>query len=113
MKQLVLAMSLLFVSLTAFSGDYSINVCKVQAHTSEIAYLYPCDESGNSNWESKNNCNSDTWVSWDMEAGQGQAMYSTALAAMLSDKTITVRVSGVSDDCNGSYDSTSMVRINK
>ncbi len=106
MRVLVLILTLL--SNVAFAGIYEVEVCKVQSQTNDTGFLYPCDKS----WVSKNNCGG-SWVVWDMSEGQGKAMYSTALAAMLFNKTITLRVSGVDGECIKSYDITSMIRINK
>ncbi|WP_064791926.1 hypothetical protein [Shewanella woodyi] len=96
----------LFFSVTAHSGDHKIKVCDIQSHsTSNSTYISPCG-----GWQSKNNCPHNGWITWDMSQFQGQAMYSTALAALLADKYITVRLNGSS--C-ASYDVTQMIRMSK
>ena len=104
MKKLLL-IAMVFLGSQAFAADYSFNVCKLQSHTDrDTAYIAPCG-----GWTSKNNCPSDGWLQWNMSSFQGQAMYSTAMAAMLSGKQVTVRLDGSS--CAG-YDTTTMIRIN-
>jgi len=92
--------------VTANAQDYEVSVCRLQSHSnSSQAYLQPCET-----WVSKNQCQNGIWVTWDTSKFEGQLMYSTAMAAMLAEKTVTLRLDGAS--CN-SYDITTMIRINK
>ena len=103
--KILLSMLCVFVSFSSLAADYDIEVCKVQAvsYRNDV-YIQPCNK-----WISKNNCPNDDWITWDASAFQGQAMYSTAMAAMLANKKITVRFDGSS--CN-TFDITTMVRMN-
>ena len=102
----VTGLILLCFSAFVHSTDYKIKVCDIQSHsTSNSTYISPCG-----GWPSKNNCPHNGWITWDMSQFQGQAMYSTALAALLADKYVTVRLDGSS--C-ASYDVTQMIRMNK
>ena len=72
-----------------------------QSHTDKnIAFMRPCE------WKSKNSCPIDYWVAWDMSKNQGEAMYSTALTALVAEKQVTVRLDGSS--CLGQYDEVSI-----
>ena len=102
----VTGLILLCFSVSVHSTDHRIKVCDIQSHSdSDSTYISPCG-----GWQSKNNCPHNGWITWDMSQFQGQAMYSTALAALLADKYITVRLNGSS--C-ASYDVTQMIRMNK
>ena len=93
----------LFVVSSAYAVDYNIQVCDLQSHSNvNHAYLKPCGE-----WASKNSCG-DTYVTWNMNSFQGKAMYTTALAALLADKEVRVRMA---PGCSAGYDVISMVRI--
>ena len=97
---------MLFTSSLAMAADYNVTLCRVQASGgNNIAYIYPCES-----WTSKNNCPNNGWIQWDASKFLGAAMYSTALAALTTGKTVTVRMDGVS--CGG-YDITTMLRIHK
>ena len=90
-----------------YAADFNIKVCALQSHSDGTrAYLMPCD-----NWATQNNCTSGGWIGWDMSQSNGQAMYSTALAALTTDSRLTVRLDGAT--CTGQYDTTSMARINR
>jgi hypothetical protein len=108
MKKLIsLTLVLLSMSISVSSNaeDFEITVCNLQTHSdSDQAYLEPCG-----GWPSKNGCNS-TWLSWDMATFQGATMYSTALAALIANKRIKVRMDG--STCNIlNQDVTTMIRI--
>ncbi|MCL2914645.1 hypothetical protein L2725_12790 [Shewanella corallii] len=93
-------------SANSEAADYVIRICDMQSHSnSNSAYIRPCDY-----WSSKNGCPGTTWLTWDMSKFQGQAMYSTAMAALVADKKVTVRLDGRS--CSH-YDITSMIRLHK
>lgn len=110
MKKLLLITSLILAQ-SVKAADYEIKVCEIQSHTDGTSGLMkPCADSNGNFWTSKNGCPSPTWVRWEMNEGQGQAMYSTALAALMADKSIKVRLDGSS--CN-QYDEITMVRIIK
>lgn len=96
------------MSFPALSIDYeTVTVCTLQSHTnSNIAYIKVC-ESRSSN----NGCKSGTFIGWNITDGQGNVMYSTAMAAMISGNPITIKLDGKT--CIGSYDETSMIRILK
>lgn len=93
-------------SQSLHAADYDVNVCSVQSHPErKTVYMSPCG-----GWESKNNCPNNKFVSWSIvPEGNGELMYSTALAAMLSDKRVSLRLDGSS--CAAGYDAISMVRI--
>lgn len=101
----------LFVAL-GFSGllhaaDFAITICKVQTMSnSNNALIAPCG-----GWTSKNGCVSGTWLVWDMSVFGGKAIYSTALTAFTTGETAMVRLNGLT--CIGSYDATTMIRIQK
>ena len=90
------------------SADYQMTVCSIQAYSDRAkVYLRPCGT-----WVSKNNCPSDHYLAWKITPkGNGEVMYSTAMAAMLSDKKVTLRLNGSS--CTRNYDSNLMIRILK
>lgn len=104
MKYLIVFSTLLFASILQ-AADYDVDVCALQAQsTNNTAFLQPCN-----GWQSQNNCPSGEWITWNMSEFQGEAMYSTALSALMANKKVKVRLDGYS--CNGNYDNTSMVRI--
>ena len=89
-----------FAPLLSIAADYDIKVCALQTHdTGSTAFLQVCDD-----WESKNQCDGNHYVTWNMDEFQGKAMYSSALAAMMSDKEVKVRLDG--ETCIGLYDRT-------
>ena len=89
----------------SFAGDHTIQICQVQAQNeSNNAYIAPCG-----GWTTKSGCDGGSWLTWDMSQFQGQAMYSSALAAMMAEKTVVVRTT---DTCNH-YDKIKMIRIIK
>ena len=93
-------------SASALAVDVKVQVCDLQSHTDKnIAFMRPCE------WKSKNSCPIDYWVAWDMSKNQGEAMYSTALTALVAEKQVTVRLDGSS--CLGQYDEVSMIRISR
>ncbi|MCO7223394.1 hypothetical protein [Pleionea sp. CnH1-48] len=91
-------------SVSATAADHKFKICDLQSHTgSNSAYMKPCN-----GWTSKNSCPGNGWLTWDISVGQGKSMYATALTALSTDKSVTVRLDGSS--CNH-YDKTSMVRM--
>jgi hypothetical protein len=103
MKYLV-TLILLVSSGSLYAEDYTIKICNVQAQSySNSVYIEPCE-----NWASKNNCPNGDWITWDASAFQGQAMYSSAMAALLADKKVTVRLDG--STCEA-FDVTTMIRL--
>ncbi len=98
-----------FVVVFLFSGavaaaDYSIKICNIQAQTDrDDVFIQPCE-----NWTSKNSCSNGGWITWSANSFQGQAMYSSAMAALMADKNVTVRFDG--STCN-TFDVTSMIRL--
>lgn len=104
LRQFFSGFVLFLFAMAAGATDYEIKVCRLQSHsTSNAAYLKPCDT-----WETKNVCKAN-WVAWDVSEFQGEAMYSTALAALLAGSTVHVRVDG--ESCYGGYDEITMIRI--
>ncbi len=103
-----IAVTCSFLSLTALAYDYeTVTVCALQTHTnSNYAYLRVCDAR-----PSNNGCKSGSFISWNITDGQGNVMYSTAMAAMVSGNPVTVKLDGRT--CISSYDETSMIRILK
>jgi hypothetical protein len=96
-------------SANAGNTDRVIEVCDLQAHTDrDYAYMRACG-----GWTSVNGCGSGGWVVWDLSQFQGKAMYSTALSALASGKSIEARFSQLPTSCLGSYDITTMIRIKK
>lgn len=94
------------LSPAALAVDVKVQVCDLQSHTDKnAAFMRPCE------WKSKNSCPSDHWVAWDMSQHQGEAMYSTALTALIAEKEVTVRLDGSS--CLAQYDEVSMIRISR
>ena len=108
MIKFLVFLTVFFVFQVAQAADYSVHVCSIQAHPDrEEVYMRPCG-----NWLSKNNCPSDGYLAWKITpGGNGEVMYSTAMAAMLADKKVTLRLDGSS--CTKNYDSNLMVRILK
>ena len=103
----IVAVCLLLFSLSSNADDVVIKVCSLQSHSNgNGAYLKPCGA-----WTTFNGCPSGAWVAWKMSEFQGQAMYSTALTALVSGLDVNIRLDGVS--CFGSYDEITMVRIVK
>lgn len=91
----------------AFAADVSVEICALQAMgSSNTALLKVCDSR-----DSYNQCGDGSWIDWDMSQYQGEAMYSTALTAFTIGKNVRVRLDGKS--CYGSYDVTSMIRIER
>ena len=94
------------ISGPALTADYVIKICDIQAMSyRDDVYIQPCDQ-----WQSKNGCPLHDWITWDASVFQGQAMYSTAMAALLSDKNVTVRLED--NSCN-TFDVTTMIRLSK
>ena len=104
----IVFLSALLIIPFAQAADYSVYVCSIQAHPDRAeVYMKPCG-----NWLSKNNCPGDGYVAWKIAPeGNGEVMYSTAMAAMLADKKVTLRLDGSS--CTRHYDASQMVRILK
>ncbi|MCX2780653.1 hypothetical protein [Microbulbifer thermotolerans] len=102
-----LLVAVMFFCSSTFSADFSVEICALQAMgSSDTALLKVCETR-----ESYNQCGDGSWVAWDMSQFQGKAMYSTALTAFSMGKKIRLRLDGSS--CSGSYDITSMIRIEK
>lgn len=95
----------IFFSGNALASSYKVGkICKVQVmNNSNIAYISPC-----SVWSSVSG-GSDGWICWDMNSGQGEAMYTSAMAAFLSGKIVTVWID--ENDTTQTYDSTVQIRI--
>ncbi|OED43317.1 hypothetical protein AB833_04020 [Chromatiales bacterium (ex Bugula neritina AB1)] len=93
------------------SKDETVTICNVQAHAGTKAIIIKvCGQRA-----SKNQCGSNDarWVGWtSSETGGGDAMYGAALTALISKKTVTIRVDE-STGCVGAYDGASMLRINE
>jgi hypothetical protein len=106
MKYIVLSL-LLLITPIAFSADYAVSICALQSHSNTNSAFFKVCEAR----QSVNGCQSGAWIAWNMNEFQGQAMYSTALAALASGLNIIVRLNGA--DCIGQYDETSMMRIVK
>lgn len=101
------AVFILLTSLSLKADDIAIKVCSLQSHSNgHGAYLKPCDS-----WVTFNGCASGHWVAWKMNEFQGQAMYSTALTALVSGIDVNIRLDGAS--CIGTYDEITMVRLVK
>jgi hypothetical protein len=98
---------IVLASFNASAEDVVINVCGLQSHSNmNGAYLKPCEK-----WVTKNGCQDGSWVAWNMGEFQGNAMYSTALTALVSGLNVAIRIDGAS--CHGRYDEITMVRILK
>ncbi|MEI8611063.1 hypothetical protein [Enterovibrio norvegicus] len=109
MKKPSLLVILLSFSSSVFSAaSYeTITVCGLQTHTnSNYAYLRVCESR-----PSNNGCSSGGFVSWNIADGQGKVMYSTAMAALVSGNSVTLKMDGKT--CLSAYDATYMIRINK
>ena len=113
-KSLILVAGVIFVApIYVHASDYNVEVCALQSQsTSNAAFLQPCG-----GWERKTGCAiSNNWITWDMSHAGGNAMYSTALTALVSGKRVKVRINdnGMGDkDCVGNYDATTMIRLMK
>ena len=107
MNKYLLAILAVIAAPATCAADYNVTVCALQSHSNgSRAYLMPCES-----WVSKNSCSSGGWIGWDMTQYGGEAMYSTALAALTSASRITVRLDG--ESCESQYDATTMIRINR
>jgi len=90
-----------------YATDYKVDeICAVQAsNASNTVYIQPCG-----GWASRSSCNHGNYIEWDASTFQGQAMYASAMTALVAGKSVTVRLN--SNDCE-SFDKTQMIRINK
>lgn len=107
-RYLILALVALIYSTVALATDYTItSICALQSlDTSSVAFMQPCG-----GWPTKNNCTNSDWISWNIDEGQGKAMYATALTAFALGEKVRVRLNG--NSCLSDYDHTKMIRITK
>lgn len=107
MKKILVGIVLCFISLGARAADHkNIEVCSVQSHSNgAYAFIEVCG-----GWVSKSGCPGANYIAFNMSTHQGKSMLSTATAALLSDKFISVRLTNGS--CH-SYDLTTMIRLQK
>jgi hypothetical protein len=92
----------------AIAGDFGgQTICALQMDTNGRAVLQPCDA-----WIAKNSCANNGWVEWYENEGQGggKGMHAIALAAMVSNKTVMLRIG---NDCSGQWDHLTAIRIHK
>lgn len=101
----VIAAACLLLSSNVFAADFTVKICRLQAQNNGKAYLQPCGD-----WQSKSGCPKNDWITWPADTTGGKNMYSSAMAAMIAEKPVTVRLN--TGNCD-SYDITQMIRVNK
>lgn len=108
MKIIKVIIAIFIFNTQAFAGDYAgQTICALQMDITGRVVLQPC-----SAWVAKNSCANDGWVQWyeDESQGGGKGMHAIALAAMISNKTVMLRIS---NDCSGQWDHLNAIRIHK
>lgn len=109
-KIFTLTIATLFVLIANYgnAADYTItDICHVQiSGGGSKGLLYPC-----TTWVSVSGC-ANGWIAWEINTNEGKILYASALAAMLNNKSVVVRIDP-NDACVGNYDKTSMIRVSR
>lgn len=99
----VIGIGFLFLAPAVFA-DSQITVCQLGAEGDNDIFLMPCE-----GWVSQQNCPVGSWIHWDINNDADRVKVSNAQAALVSGKSIIVRVQGCSND----FDNVIMLRLVK